>query len=406
MYDVIIIGGGAAGMMAAGTAASYGKKVLVAEKNKMLGRKLLITGKGRCNVTNCADVSAMMKSITTNGKFLYSAFSQFDSSDTVSFFENLGTPLKTERGGRIFPKSDKSSDIVNALKKYISYGDVTIENSEAVSIQYKDGAVCGVTFKNGKSFSCRSVIIACGGLSYPLTGSTGDGYRFAETAGHTIIPPKASLVPLNVKEQWVKDLQGLSLKNVRLCVYKNGKEIFSDFGEMLFTHFGVSGPLVLSASCHMRDFNASPYVISIDLKPALDEKTLDLRILRDFEKFANKNFSNALSDLLPSKLIPVIISLSGIDSAKRVNQITKEERSELVYILKNLEFTAVSPRPIDEAIITSGGVCVKEVNPSTMESKIVSGLFFAGEVLDVDAYTGGYNLQIAFSTGYIAGISC
>ncbi len=406
MYDVIIIGGGAAGMMAASAAASYGKSVLVAEKNKILGRKLLITGKGRCNVTNCADTDEMMKQITTNGRFLYSAFSQFDSSDTVSFFENLGVPLKTERGGRIFPASDKSSDIVNAMKKNLSSLNVTVQNLEAVSILYKDNCVSGVSFKNGKTIDCRSVIVACGGLSYPLTGSTGDGYRFAEAAGHTIIPPKASLVPLNVKEQWAKDLQGLSLKNVRLCVYKCGKEIFSDFGEMLFTHFGVSGPLVLSASCHMRSFDDTPYIISIDLKPALDEKTLDLRILRDFEKYANKNYSNALSDLLPSKLIPPVTELSGIDGAKRVNQITREERSELVYILKNLEFTVTSPRPIDEAIITSGGVCVKEINPSTMESKLKQGLYFAGEVLDVDAYTGGYNLQIAFSTGYIAGIFC
>ncbi len=406
MYDVIVIGGGAAGMMAAGTAASYGKSVLVIEKNSMLGRKLLITGKGRCNVTNCADVETMMKSITTNGRFLYSAFSKFDSSDTISFFEGLGVELKTERGGRVFPKSDKSSDITGALKAYLSMGGVKIENGEVISLSIDGGIVRGVTLRDGNFYEASSVIVACGGVSYPLTGSTGDGYRFAEAAGHTVIPPKPSLVPLNVKEPWVRSLQGLSLKNVQLNVYKNGKSVFSDFGEMLFTHFGVSGPLVLSASCHMRDFSGAPYVISIDLKPALDEKTLDARLLRDFEKYANKNFSNALGDLLPSKLIPVVIELSGIDGGKTVNQVTREERSELMYILKNLEFTVTSPRPVDEAIVTSGGVCVKEVNPSTMESKLVKGLYFAGEVLDVDAYTGGYNLQIAFSTGYISGVSC
>ncbi len=406
MYDVTVIGGGAAGMMAAGTAALYGKKVLLAEKNGILGRKLLITGKGRCNVTNVADINEMMKSITTNGRFLYSAFSKFDSSDTVSFFENMGVKLKTERGGRIFPESDRSADIANALKKYLSQGDVTIDNTEVMAVLADNGEISGVTFKDGRTVKCKAAIIACGGMSYPLTGSTGDGYRFAESLGHTVISPRASLVPVTVKEAWVKELQGLSLKNVRLTVYKDGKKIFSDFGEMLFTHFGVSGPLVLSASCHMRDFDGSPYIMSVDLKPALDEKTLDARVLRDFEKFANKDYINSLGELLPAKLIPQIAMLSGIKTDKKVNQITKEERGELVYILKNLEFTATGLRPIEEAIITAGGVNVKEVNPSTMESKIVNNLYFAGEVLDVDAYTGGYNLQIAFSTGYLAGISC
>ena len=406
MYDVIIIGGGAAGMMAAGTAAAYGKKVLVSEKNRMPGRKLLITGKGRCNVTNSASADDMMKSVVTNGRFLYSAFSRFDSSDTMRFFEDMGVKLKVERGGRVFPESDKSADIVNALKRYMLSGGAEILHSEVAGILTKDGKISGVAFADGTTAECGSVIIACGGMSYPLTGSTGDGYRFARDFGHTIITPRASLVPVNVKEQWVCDLQGLSLKNVKLRVFCSGKEIFSDFGEMLFTHFGVSGPLVLSAGCHMKDFGGAPYIMSVDLKPALDEKTLDLRVLRDFEKYKNKNFANALCDLLPQRLIPVIIDLCGISPDKKVNAVTKEERAELVYLLKNLEFTAKSLRGFDEAIITSGGICVREVNPSTMESKLMPGLYFAGEVLDVDAYTGGYNLQIAFSTGYLAGLSC
>lgn len=402
MYDVIVIGAGPAGMMAAGTAAKLGKKVLIAEKNKIFGRKLLITGKGRCNVTNIADTKTMLSYITTNNRFLYSAFSHFSNYDTIDFFENAGVPLKTERGGRVFPVSDKSADISHALQKYASDADTICD--EVLTIQSKDGVITGVATKEHGVINTASVIIATGGLSYPLTGSTGDGYRFAEELGHTVIPPRAALVPVNIKEPYVKELQGLSLKNVRLTLYCGGKAIYSDIGEMLFTHFGVSGPLVLSASCHIKDKNLR-YVFSVDLKPALDEKKLDARIIRDFAKYSNKDFINSLSDLLPSKLIPVTAELSGIDFHKKCNEITKEERGELRYILKNFEFTVESLRSIDEAIITSGGINVKEINPSTMESKIVKGLFFAGEVMDVDAYTGGYNLQIAFSSGYLAGIS-
>lgn len=402
MYDVIVIGAGPAGMMAAGTAAKLGKKVLIIEKNKIFGRKLLITGKGRCNVTNIADTKTMLNFITTNNRFLYSAFSHFDNYDTMDFFENAGVPLKTERGGRVFPSSDKSSDIAGAMRRYVSDADSLCDT--VLSVQYKNNAVSAVVTKEHGIINTTAVIAATGGLSYPLTGSTGDGYRFAEEAGHTIVSPRAALVPVNVKEDYIKELQGLALKNIKLSLYCNGKVIYSDMGEMLFTHFGASGPLVLSASCHMKDDNAR-YIMGIDLKPALDEKTLDARIIRDFTKYANKDFINSLSDLLPAKLIPVIAELSGIDFHKKCNEITKEERAELCYILKNFEFTVKSLRSIDEAIITSGGVNVKEINPSTMESKIVKGLFFAGEVLDVDAYTGGYNLQIAFSSGYLAGIS-
>ena len=403
MYDVIVIGAGPAGMMAAGTAAKLGKKVLIAEKNKIFGRKLLITGKGRCNETNVADTKTMLNFITTNNRFLYSAFSHFSNSDTINFFENAGVPLKTERGGRVFPMSDKSADIAGALREYASAADSICD--EVLSVRTENGAVTGIITKEHGIINANSVITATGGMSYPLTGSTGDGYRFAEESGHTIIPLRAALVPVNIKEDYIKELQGLSLKNIRLSLYCGGKVIYSDMGEMLFTHFGVSGPLVLSASCHMKDENAR-YIMSVDLKPALDEKTLDARLLRDFGKYANKDFINSLSDLLPSKLIPVIAELSGIDFHKKCNEITKEERSELRYLLKNFEFTVQSLRSIDEAIITSGGVNVKEINPSTMESKIVKGLFFAGEVIDVEAYTGGYNLQIAFSSGYLAGISC
>lgn len=402
MYDVIVIGAGPAGMMAAGTAAQYGKNVLIIEKNKIFGRKLLITGKGRCNVTNIADTKTMLNFITTNSRFLYSAFSRFSNYDTIDFFENAGVPLKTERGGRVFPVSDKSSDIADAMRNYASAADTLCD--EVLSVQSENGTITGVVTKENGLIKSDSVIVATGGLSYPLTGSTGDGYRFAEESGHTVVSPRAALVPVNVKESYIKDLQGLSLKNIRLTLYCGGKEIYSDMGEMLFTHFGVSGPLVLSASCHMKDTNAR-YIMSVDLKPALNEKTLDARLIRDFTKYSNKDFINSLSDLLPAKLIPIIAELSGIDFHKKCNEITREERSELRYILKNFEFTAESLRNVEEAIITSGGVNVKEINPSTMESKITKGLFFAGEVLDVEAYTGGYNLQIAFSSGYLAGIS-
>jgi len=406
MYNAIIIGGGASGMMAAGSAAGMGKKVLLIEKNKILGKKLLITGKGRCNVTNIADTQRMMSNITSNGRFLYSAFSKMDSNDTINFFKGLGVSLKTERGGRVFPESDKSADIAGALKKYIAENNVEILNGEAAKIIVKDGQACGVKLTDGNIYESDSVVIATGGLSYPSTGSTGDGLRLAKECGHSIIDTRPALVPIIVKEKWVLELQGLSLKNVKLRVYCDGKEIFSDFGEMLFTHFGVSGPIALSSSCHMKEIGKKIYVLSVDLKPALDAQTIEARVIKDFNKNINRDYINSLSELLPQKLIPVIIKLSGIEPHTKVNQITKEQRNELCYLLKNLEFQATSLRSYDEAIITAGGVCTKEINPSTMESRLIKGLYFAGEVIDVDAYTGGYNLQIAFSTGYLAGLSC
>lgn len=406
MTDVIVIGGGAAGMMAAGTAAENGKSVLLLEKNHILGKKLLITGKGRCNVTNVADVQQMLRNITSNGRFLYSAFSKLDSGGVMRFFEDMEIPLKVERGGRVFPESDRSADIAAALKRYMKENRVEILEEEALELLIRDGAVYGVRAKSGNQYLADAVIIATGGLSYPATGSTGDGYRMAKEAGHEILPLYPALVPIEVKEAWIPKMQGLSLKNVKLTVYCEGKKVYSELGELLFTHFGVSGPLTLSASCHMREIERKTYVMSVDLKPALDEKTLEARVLRDFQKFSNKAFINALSELLPAKMIPVMVELSGIPPQKKVNQINKEERGELCYLLKNLEFTAKAFRPVAEAIVTAGGINTKEINPSTMESKLVKNLYFAGEVIDVDAYTGGYNLQIAFSTGRLAGLSC
>ncbi len=405
MYDCIIIGAGPAGMMAATAAADAGKSVLIIEKNKMAGRKLRITGKGRCNVTNAADVDTLMRSINENGRFLYSALNRFDSSDTVTFFENMGVALKTERGGRVFPQSDKAADIAEAMYRRALDGGCTFVNGEAADVLTENGSACGVRLKSGKEILSSSVIIATGGLSYPLTGSTGDGYRMAKSLGHSITPTRGALVPIETRESWPEQLQGLSLKNVKLTLKCEGKTLFCDQGEMLFTHFGISGPLCLSASCHVKD-PEKDYKIEIDLKPALDEPTLDSRLLKDFTKYINKDYINALDDLLPSKLIPVFVSLSGIDPRRKVNEITKQERRSIALLLKNMQLSVKALRPVDEAIITAGGINVKEINPSTMESKIVPGLFFAGEVIDVSAYTGGYNLQIAFSTGYLAGTCC
>lgn len=405
MYDCVIIGAGPAGMMAACAASDLGKSVIIIEKNKMAGRKLRITGKGRCNVTNAADAASLMRNINENGRFLFSALSAFDSDDTVAFFEGIGVPLKTERGGRVFPESDKATDIAEAMYKKVLSGGCKFINDEVSDILSKNGCISGVRLKSGKEISAKSVIIATGGLSYPLTGSTGDGYRMAKTLGHTITPPRAALVPIETNEAWPAEMQGLSLKNVKLTLKCDNKSLFSDQGEMLFTHFGISGPLCLSASCHIKDL-AKDYVIEIDLKPALDEKTLDARLLKDFSKYINRDFINALDDLMPAKMIPVFVSLSGIDPRRKVNEITKTERHTICNLLKNMCLTVKALRPIDEAIITAGGINVKEINPSTMESKLVPGLYFAGEVIDVSAYTGGYNLQIAFSTGYLAGCSC
>lgn len=403
---VCIIGAGAAGLIAAGTAAQHSNDVYLFEKNNKLGRKILITGKGRCNVTNNCDLQTFMSNMTSNGKFLYSAFSTFSSKDLINFIESRGVPLKTERGNRVFPQSDKSIDIVNAFIKYLSENNVNIINKAVTDILIENDKVNAIRAGN-ETIECDSVIICTGGVSYPITGSTGDGYRFAHSAGHTIIAPKPSLVPLVIKEDWCRELQGLSLKNVSIKIVnkKTGKKIYDDFGEMLFTHFGVSGPLVLSASAHLKTIVKDQYKLIIDLKPALSMEQLDNRLQRDFNKYINKDFRNSINELLPRKIIPVIVKLSGIAPEQKVNSIRKEQRLKLAEIIKSLELNILDFRPIDEAIVTSGGVAVNEINPKTMESKLVKGLYFAGEVIDVDAYTGGFNLQIAFSTGYLAGIS-
>ena len=401
---IIVIGGGAAGLMAAGFAAKQGNNVTVIEKMPRPARKVVITGKGRCNVTNNTDINGLIKSVNGNGKFLYSAFSEFSAQDTMDFFENLGVPLKTERGNRVFPVSDKSLDIVDALVSFAKSG-ADIINATVKSIDVKENKVCGVVLENGDYITCDGVILATGGLSYSQTGSTGDGYRMAKELGHTVTELTPSLVGLECKEGFCTRLQGLSLKNVGIKVYKNGakKPIFEDFGELLFTHFGISGPTVLTASMKMRDVKSAEYKVSIDLKPALTEEALDARILRDFRDNNNKNFINSLDALLPKKLIPIVASLSKIQSDRKVNQITAAERASLLSVLKNLTVTVTDTRPFEEAVITAGGVSLKEVDPRTMRSKIIEGLSFAGEILDLDACTGGFNLQIAFSTGVAAG---
>ena len=408
MIDVCVIGGGAAGLMAAGAAAQRGLNTVILERNEKVGRKVMITGKGRCNVTNnCTLLNDLIMNIPVNGRFLFSAFSKFMPADTMEFFENYGVPLKVERGDRVFPESDKASDIVDALRKFALSSGVKIINGRAKELVVSEGCINGVRTYNDEIINAKSVIVATGGKSYPLTGSTGDGYILAEQTGHTIIEAKPSLVPLEVHEGWCSDVMGLSLRNIEIRVEDTEKFkcIYKDFGEMLFTHFGVSGPVILSASSHMRDIKKGKYEIYIDLKPALDEDKLDKRIQRDFLENSNKNFINALDALLPKKLVPVIVKLSGIKPSQKVNQITREQREGLVYLLKNLKVTINGFRPIEEAIITSGGVSVKDINPKNMMSKKVRNLFFAGEVIDVDAYTGGFNLQIAFSTGMLAGNS-
>ncbi|MBE7010438.1 MAG: NAD(P)/FAD-dependent oxidoreductase [Ruminococcaceae bacterium] len=403
-YDVIVVGGGPAGMMAAGTARYYGAKVLLLEKNEKTGKKLFITGKGRCNVTNAAPIDDFFKQIPTNSRFLYSAFSAFDNESLLSLLEEHGVKTKTERGGRVFPESDKSSDIIRALSDYVG-SDVIRLHSKVQSLCFQDGQATGVKLIDGSVLKARAVIIATGGMSYPQTGSDGDGYRFAKSVGHNIITPKPSLVPLETVETWPREVMGLSLKNVALkAVNNHDKVLYRETGELLFTHFGLSGPLVLSASAHLRDYGKETYRLIIDLKPGLTEEQLDARILRDFAQQINKDYINSLDALLPKKLIPIVARLSGISLHKKVNEITKEERSKLVTLLKALTVTVKKARPIAEAIITAGGVQVNEISPKTMESKLMRGLYFAGEVLDLDAYTGGYNLQIAFSTGYLAGM--
>lgn len=398
-----MIGGGAAGSMCALTAAQRGLHVVLLEPNKMLGKKLRITGKGRCNVTNNCDVKTVLANIPGDGRFLYSALNRLNPQDTMVLFESLGVPLKTERGSRVFPVSDRSHDIANALERAYAHAGGKIVHAAATDIRTRDGAVCAVVTPEG-TIDCGAAVICTGGLSYPLTGSTGDGYRLAQRLGHTVTPTRPSLVPLESDDPWCAEMQGFSLRNVTLTVYdERNKVIYSDLGEMLFTHFGVSGPLVLSASAHMRDFAQHKYRLSIDLKPALDEKKLDARILRDFQKYANRDFKNALYDLAGHAMIPVLVRLSGIPEDTKVNVITREQRHKLVELFKHFPVSVTGTRPIDEAIITSGGVSLREINPRTMGSKLVPGLYFAGEVLDLDAYTGGFNLQIAWSTGAMAG---
>ncbi|MBP5624452.1 MAG: NAD(P)/FAD-dependent oxidoreductase [Lachnospiraceae bacterium] len=403
---VVVIGGGAAGMMAAWRAGSLGADVTVYEKNEKLGKKLFITGKGRCNVTNSSDLEAVFSNINRNPKFMYSSIYSFDNEAVMKLLESYGLKLKVERGNRVFPASDKSSDVIKTLERMLKDVHVKVELNKTVDRLLVDDGVCtGISLKDGKKVFADRIIVATGGLSYQSTGSTGDGYRFARDCGHTIVKTEPSLVGIETKEEWVKSLQGLSLKNATLSLKISGKEKYSELGEMLFTHFGISGPLVLSASAYLNEdtIKNKEVSISIDLKPGLSKEELDKRVLKDFEENINRNFINSLDKLLPQKLIPVIVDLSGIAPETKVNVIKSEDRKRLVELLKNLTVTPKKLRPIDEAIITRGGVNVKEVNPSTLESKLCKNLYFAGEVLDIDAMTGGYNLQLAWSTGYLAG---
>lgn len=396
--QILVIGGGPAGMMAAGIAASMGAKVCLVEKNKEVGRKLRITGKGRCNLTNACTHEELISNIVSNPTFMHSAFRGFSSYDLMQFMEELGVPLKIERGNRVFPVSDNACDVVSALRKWIKANGVQIVESRADKLLVKDGAIFGASFE-GKKIAADAVVLATGGISYPQTGSTGDGYKIAEEVGHTIVQPQASLVPLVCEEHY--DLAGLSLKNVELSIYAEKKIVYKEFGEMLFTHDGISGPIVLSASAHMR--KKQNYTAYIDLKPALTDQMLDKRLCRDFEKYIKKDFLHALDDLLPKRLIETVILKTGISPRKKTGQLTKEERHTVLDILKRFSIKVTGFRPIAEAIVTSGGIKTSEINPKTMESKLVKGLYFAGEIMDVDAYTGGFNLQIAFSTGYAAG---
>lgn len=406
--EVIVVGAGAAGLMAAAKASERGRKVLLLEKNNRAGKKLLISGKGRCNITNNTDIDGLIRNIPGNGNFLYSSFHNFSNKDLMKLLEDEGLELKVERGGRVFPASDKASDVVRVLQRFAENRGAQIRfNAPVASIETKDGSVIGVRLKNGDFIGCASVVLATGGASYPGTGSTGDGYEMAKKLGHNVTSLKPSLVPLLANEKWVGQLQGLTLKNIEIKAFdKNGKKIYTDFGEMLFTHYGVSGPVILSLSSHILSYEFKDVRLNIDLKPALDEETLDARIRRDFDKYSNKQFKNSLDDLLPRKLIPVIVRLSGIPAEKPVNQVSREERRNLAGLLKNLSLEIVGSRPISEAIVTAGGIRTSEINPSTMESRLVKGLYLAGEIIDVHGYTGGFNLTIAFSTGYTAGISC
>lgn len=405
---VIVIGAGAAGLMCAGKCAERGLSVTLFERNSRVGRKLMITGKGRCNVTNlCTNVNELLENIPENGKFLYGAFSKFMPSDIMAFFESMGVPLKVERGNRVFPKSDKAVDIVDALKRYVDKTGVNIVNVRIKDIITENGQAVGVFDENGNSYYADAVVVATGGMSYPLTGSTGDGYEFAKGVGHTVTSLRPSLVGLKCIEGWCSGAAGLSLKNVALTVEDTVKSkiIYNDFGEMLFTHVGVSGPMILSCSAHLRNMEKGRYVLHIDLKPALSEEKLDSRILRELSENGAKSVKSAVATLLPSSLVNVVLKKSGLAGNEKCGNITKETRQNLLHTLKDLTLTVSEFCPMDEAIVTSGGINVKEIDPKTMMSKKVQNLYFIGEVIDVDAYTGGFNLTVAFATGYLAGIS-
>lgn len=407
---VIVIGGGPAGMLSAISSARLNNKVTLIEKNNILGKKMLITGKGRCNITSSIDIDEFIKNIPGNGKFLYSSFQNFNNEDIINLLKNNGLEVKEERGNRVFPVTDKAQSVVDALISEIKKYNIDIKLNKNVSeILVKSNEVCGVKLDNGEEISATKVILATGGKSYSSTGSNGDGYEISKKLGHTIVEPRGSLVPMTADVSLCQSLQGLSLRNVKILIkdIEKNKKIYDDFGEMLFTHFGVSGPTILSASAHLlryKNFGKNNIKLFIDLKPALDNEALDLRVRRDFEEFKNKDFKNSLEKLLPQKMIPIIIELSKINPNKKVNEITREERLDLVKLIKNFEVTITGFRPVDEAIVTAGGISIKEIDPKTMESKIISGLFFAGEIIDVDAYTGGFNLQIAYSTGFTAGM--
>ena len=400
---ICVVGGGAAGMMAAGTAALYGADVTIFERGERLGKKLAITGKGRCNVTNNCNTQEFLENVTKNPRFLYAALNAFDTGDTMNFFSGLGVKLKTERGNRVYPESDKAKDIVDAMRKYVDA--CKIINKKVTNITYNSDSTFTVSADNDK-YTFDSVILATGGKSYPLTGSDGAGYRLAVRLGHTVTELLPSLVPIESKSSLCKQMQGLSLRNVEIKITdEENRIIYSDFGEMMFTHFGVTGPTILSASAHLRNLDIEKLTLSIDLKPALDEKTLDKRLLSDFSEKSNKDFINSLGDILPAKMIEPFVKITGIDPRKKVNSITKEERQTVLYTLKSFKIPLYRFRPIEEAIVTSGGIDVACISPKNMQSKIIPGLFFAGEIIDVDGYTGGFNLQIAFSTGYLAGKS-
>lgn len=397
--DVVIVGGGAAGMFAAVTAASRGLRVLLLEKNDRLGKKLAITGKGRCNVTNACSAEEVIKNIPRNARFLFSSISAFPPERTMAFFEENGCPLKVERGNRVFPCSDRSADIISVLERQMHTLGVQRRQETVTALLTQEGRIAAVKTTSGL-ISCEQVVLCTGGASYPLTGSTGDGYRFAQSLGHTVVPPVGSLVPLSAEEDCAK-MQGLSLRNTELKLLdRKGKTVFKDFGELLFTHFGISGPMALSASAHLKDDES--YTVLLDLKPALDEGKLDARFLRDFEKYANRSMENALADLFPHSMIPVLLARAGIDPMQRANTLTKTQRRTLLEQTKRFSIRILGKRPVEEAIITRGGISTREIDPKTMQSKLIDGLFFAGEIIDCDAYTGGFNLQIAWSTAYAA----